>query len=165
MTAAAQLVVGGREEVARKPLFTKHLWTFDCQLSTNHIMWTFTMITFLKVSFSRTIVFVKGQRNHGILVLEVHSYHISPQKATKVSTKWKNGNNFTRLCNSLDHMALLGLTGEHYISHRSTKFGKGSDPDRLDKMEVTVKGRDGVPTPCIKGLHEKEKEVVSLTRK
>ncbi|MPC98522.1 hypothetical protein E2C01_093895 [Portunus trituberculatus] len=35
--------------------------------------------------------------------------------------------------NSLGYMAPLGLTGERYISHRATRFGKDSNPGRLDQ--------------------------------
>ncbi|MPC60554.1 hypothetical protein E2C01_054603 [Portunus trituberculatus] len=40
--------------------------------------------------------------------------------------------------NSLDHMAPLGLTGERCISHQTTRFGKDSNPGRLDRSRLNI---------------------------
>ena len=50
---------------------------------------------------------------------------------------YRNGNYSLRCHNSLGHMAPLGLTGERYISHCATRFGKDSNPGRQNRRPKT----------------------------
>ncbi|MPD01097.1 hypothetical protein E2C01_096609 [Portunus trituberculatus] len=51
----------------------------------------------------------------------------------------ENLNYSIRLRNSLGHVAPLGLTGERYISHQTTRFGNDSHPGRLYRLEVRIR--------------------------
>ena len=62
-----------------------------------------------------------------------HSGQLPPMTRSHTITM-KNGNDSIRCRNGLGHLAPPGLTGERYISHWATRFGKDSNHNNDDDI-------------------------------